>query len=65
MTFTVQIFKVEMGAEIRFRLKRGVKVSREAHLLVNKPRLSEEGEQVRSHLEDEDNEEQKVLVTHS
>jgi hypothetical protein len=33
-----------MGSEIRFRLRRGSKVSRDAHLLVNKPKITLNGE---------------------
>ncbi len=29
-----------MGNEVRFRLKRGCKVSKDAHMLVNKPKIS-------------------------
>jgi hypothetical protein len=29
-----------MGSEVRFRVRRGCKVSRDAHMLVNKPKIS-------------------------
>ncbi len=33
-----------MGSEVRFRLRRGSKVSRDAHMLVNKPKITLNGE---------------------
>ena len=33
-----------MGTEVRFRLRRGCKVSRDAHMLVNKPKISHNDE---------------------
>ncbi len=33
-----------MGSEIRFRLRRGCKVSRDVHMLVNKPKVTFNGE---------------------
>jgi hypothetical protein len=33
-----------MGSEVRFRLRRGCKVSRDVHMLVNKPKVTMNGE---------------------
>ena len=33
-----KIFKIEVGSEVRFRLKRGGPLTIDAHLIINKPR---------------------------
>ena len=33
-----------MGSEVRFRIRRGCKVSRDVHMLVNKPKVTFNGE---------------------